>query len=85
LPPPRDAAIIGRLRSAHLPVPRSRTMHQVPIIYTSWFDALPTKINKLSSLIIIIMSVGLTKTVYVISWYYGFQCVFLSHRIHWLF
>ena len=45
LPPPRDAAIIGRLRSAHLiPVPRTRTT-RLPIIYTSWFDPLPTKIK----------------------------------------
>ena len=45
LPPPRDAAIIGRLRSAHLlPVLRTRTSKYRSFIQ-SRFDPLPAKVK----------------------------------------
>jgi len=83
LPPPCDAAIIERLRSAHLAVYSEDTYLQVPIIYTLWFNPLPAKVNmnhlSLSNnsysfgnqncvLCVVVIAVAIT--------------AFFSHRIH---
>ena len=73
-PPPRDAAIIGRLRSAHLfPVLRTRTSKYRSFIHHSLTNYQP-KLKWIISLFNHIVSV--TKTVHFVLWYYCWHCFY---------
>jgi len=67
LPPPRDAAIIGRLRSAHLlPIPRTRTSKYRSFIHYGLIYYQPKLKWIISPPIIHIVSV--IKIVYFVLW-----------------